>query len=97
MSARAAATLFADLAALPAVVLAVSGGPDSTALLVLAARWRAALGAGPRLVAATVDHGLRPGSSDEALAVGRLAGVRSAEAASVVSCPSRSSGFAAPA
>ncbi|CAL8975779.1 tRNA(Ile)-lysidine synthase [Rhodoplanes serenus] len=69
-----AATLFADLAALPAVVLAVSGGPDSTALLVLAARWRAALAAGPRLVAATVDHGLRSGSGDEALAVGRLAG-----------------------
>ncbi|MDC7988105.1 hypothetical protein PQJ75_30625, partial [Rhodoplanes sp. TEM] len=31
-----AATLFAGLAHLPALLLAVSGGPDSTALLVLA-------------------------------------------------------------
>ena len=36
-----AAALFADLATCKALVLAVSGGPDSTALLLLIARWRA--------------------------------------------------------
>ncbi len=66
--------LFADLAAAKSVILAVSGGPDSTAMLVLAARWRASLKSGPRLFAVTVDHGLRPGSSREALLVKRLAG-----------------------
>jgi tRNA(Ile)-lysidine synthase len=41
--------------------IAFSGGPDSLALLLLAA------GAFPgRVEAATVDHGLRPGSADEA-------------------------------
>jgi len=68
-----AAALFADLAPSAAIVLAVSGGPDSTALLWLAARWRARLKRGPKLVAVTVDHGLRPGSVDEAKAVKRLA------------------------
>ncbi|MCL2429166.1 MAG: tRNA lysidine(34) synthetase TilS [Alphaproteobacteria bacterium] len=69
-----AATLFADLAAAPALLLAVSGGPDSTALLLLAARWRATLAQGPSLLAATVDHQLRPESAAEARAVGALAG-----------------------
>jgi tRNA(Ile)-lysidine synthase len=66
--------LFADLKECPSLVLAVSGGPDSTALMALAARWRASLRRGPRVVAVTVDHGLRPGSAREALAVKRLAG-----------------------
>ena len=66
-------SLFADLADHPVLVLAVSGGPDSTALLVLAARWRKALKRGPKLVAVTVDHGLRAEARREALAVKRLA------------------------
>jgi tRNA(Ile)-lysidine synthase len=66
-------TLFASLAREPALVLAVSGGPDSTALLWLAARWRKRLKRGPKLVAVTIDHGLRSESAREALAVKRLA------------------------
>ncbi len=68
-----AKTLFADLSEAPALLLAVSGGPDSTALMLLAARWRAARKHGPRLIAATVDHGLRKEAKEEAAAVGRLA------------------------
>lgn len=51
------------------VLIAVSGGPDSIALLGLAARWRAG-GAQTRLMSATFDHGLRPDSAREARAVG---------------------------
>jgi tRNA(Ile)-lysidine synthase len=65
--------LFADFRPMPALVLAVSGGPDSVALMWLAARWRAALKQGPRLVAVTVDHGLRAESAREAREVKRLA------------------------
>lgn len=65
--------LLAPLAGFDRVLIAVSGGPDSSALLHLAARWRAARGAGPELLAATVDHALRPGSADEAEAVGEAA------------------------
>ena len=68
-----AKSLFSDLEQIPALVLAVSGGPDSVALMVLAARWRNALKAGLKLVAVTVDHGLRAESKREAGAVGRLA------------------------
>ncbi|MEA2879754.1 MAG: tRNA(Ile)-lysidine synthase [Hyphomicrobiales bacterium] len=50
----------------------MSGGPDSTALLWLAARWRARRKHGPTLIAVTVDHGLRPESVREARAVKRL-------------------------
>ena len=73
VSAAEANALFADLNNLPTLVLAISGGPDSTALLVLAARWRAELKHGPRLLAVTVDHGLRPESAREANDVKRLA------------------------
>jgi tRNA(Ile)-lysidine synthase len=68
-----AKSLFSDLEQFPALVLAVSGGPDSTALMVLAARWRKACKRGPRLIAVTVDHGLRAESKREAVSVGRLA------------------------
>ena len=68
-----AAALFADFSDAPALVLAVSGGPDSTALLWLAARWRGRRKRGPTLIAVTVDHGLRPESAHEAQTVARLA------------------------
>jgi tRNA(Ile)-lysidine synthase len=74
VSTAEANALFDDLAHAPALVIAVSGGPDSTALLVLAARWRAALGSGPTLLAVTIDHAMRPEAAREARAVKRLAG-----------------------
>lgn len=66
----------ADLSALcdPArdrVLVAVSGGPDSLALLLLT---HALLG--DRCVAATVDHGLRPEAADEAAWVADLCAAR---------------------
>lgn len=65
--------LFADWKSAPAIVLAVSGGPDSVALMWLAARWRRALKKAPKLVAVTVDHGLRKEAGREARDVKRLA------------------------
>jgi len=65
--------IFADWKAAPGIVLAVSGGPDSMALMWLAARWRRALTRGPKLIAVTVDHGLRPEAAREARDVKRLA------------------------
>jgi tRNA(Ile)-lysidine synthase len=73
ISAQEAKRLFADWKAAPALVLAVSGGPDSIALMWLAARWRRALTRGPRLIAVTVDHGLRAEAASEAREVKRLA------------------------
>ena len=73
ISVQQAKHLFADWKAAPAVVLAVSGGPDSLALMWLAARWRRSLTRGPRLIAVTVDHGLRPEAAREARDVKRLA------------------------
>jgi tRNA(Ile)-lysidine synthase len=66
--------LFHGLESLPGLVIAVSGGPDSTALLVLAARWAKRLKSkAPKLLAATVDHGLRRQAAAEAASVRRLA------------------------
>lgn len=73
ITATEARALFADWKAAPAVVLAVSGGPDSMALMWLAARWRRALKKGPRLLAITVDHGLRREAAREARDVRQLA------------------------
>lgn len=73
VSVQDAKRLFSDWKALPALVLAVSGGPDSVALMWLAARWRKALKKGPRLVAVTVDHGLRKEAAREARDVRQLA------------------------
>lgn len=75
ISASEAAALFAGLDAAPALAVAVSGGPDSTALLWLAARWHRALKSKrkPALVALTVDHRLRPEAAREARDVAALA------------------------
>ena len=73
VSAQEARHLFTGWKRLPALVLAVSGGPDSVALLWLAARWRKSLKNGPDLLAVTVDHGLRSAAAREAREVKRLA------------------------
>jgi tRNA(Ile)-lysidine synthase len=73
ISVSEAKRLFADWKAAPAIVLAVSGGPDSIAMMWLAARWRRALKRGPHLVAVTVDHGLRAEAAREARDVKHLA------------------------
>jgi tRNA(Ile)-lysidine synthase len=72
ISEREAEGLFSLFPNSSRVVLAVSGGADSTALLMMAARWRAARPSGPELLAATIDHGLRPQSHTEAEQVGVL-------------------------
>ena len=73
LTAAEANILFSDLADVPGIVLAVSGGPDSTALLLLAARWRARRKHGPGILAVTVDHGLRKEAAAEARDAARLA------------------------
>jgi tRNA(Ile)-lysidine synthase len=65
--------LFAPLAYFPRLALAVSGGPDSLALMLLVARWREAREARPELSVITVDHGLRASSREEAERVERMA------------------------
>ncbi len=57
--------LFGSLSQASGIVAAVSGGPDSMALMHLLARWRAA-GAHPPVLVVTVDHGLRPEAAEEA-------------------------------
>jgi tRNA(Ile)-lysidine synthase len=67
------AALFAPWAGAKCVLLAVSGGADSLTLMLLAARWAAAEPGRPALAVATVDHGLRSGSTDEAAHVATAA------------------------
>jgi tRNA(Ile)-lysidine synthase len=77
LGADEANALFGGLADLRGLILAVSGGPDSTALLVVAAAWARRIKSEqtrpPKLVAVTIDHGLRRESRGEAAAVKRLA------------------------
>jgi tRNA(Ile)-lysidine synthase len=68
-----AKALFSGLENLRGLILAVSGGPDSTALMVFAARWAKSSKRAPKLIAVTVDHGLRAEAAAEAAAVKRLA------------------------
>jgi tRNA(Ile)-lysidine synthase len=63
--------LLTPLASHKALLLAVSGGPDSVALMLLASRWSQR--ARHRIEIATVDHGLRPESTTEARRVGEWA------------------------
>jgi tRNA(Ile)-lysidine synthase len=72
LNARLRDDLFAPFAPARGLLLAVSGGPDSLALLKLASDWRSARAAGPALFAATVDHGLREASRAEAQAVAEV-------------------------
>jgi len=66
--------LFARFASLGPCALAVSGGSDSTALMVLFADWLGQSGkATGSCTVLTVDHGLRTSSADEARAVGAAA------------------------
>lgn len=75
LSGDAVARFARDLAALADpddhLLIAVSGGPDSVALLLLAHAAR-----GDRCSAATVDHGLRPESASEAAWVASLCAAR---------------------
>ncbi|MEZ5850766.1 MAG: tRNA lysidine(34) synthetase TilS [Hyphomicrobiaceae bacterium] len=67
-------TLFAPLSAYATLILAVSGGADSVALMHLVCDWAAdGQASRPGLVVATVDHGLRAGSAAEARWVGGMA------------------------
>ncbi|MFT4097153.1 MAG: ATP-binding protein, partial [Rhodoblastus sp.] len=68
------AEIFAGLERSAGLLIAVSGGPDSTALLALVDRWRGDADV-PAFVA-TVDHGLRAASRAEAEAVGALCAAR---------------------
>jgi tRNA(Ile)-lysidine synthase len=68
VDAAEAAGLFGPLSGYRHVLLAVSGGADSTALMWLAARWKRQ-GAGPAVSVATVDHALRPEAADECATV----------------------------
>jgi tRNA(Ile)-lysidine synthase len=65
---------FAPFESQPAVAVAVSGGPDSLALLLLIDRW--ARERGGFAIALTVDHGLRLDSTQEAARVGTWAAAR---------------------
>lgn len=73
LTAASRARLFSPFAGLCRVGIAVSGGPDSTALLVLFDRWKHESPAAPVLHVLTVDHGLRPEAAREADAVLDLA------------------------
>ncbi|HEY0034824.1 MAG TPA: ATP-binding protein, partial [Devosia sp.] len=57
--------LFAPVRNEPALALAVSGGADSLALMLLAKRWAESRSAPPRLHVYSLDHALRPEAKAE--------------------------------
>lgn len=74
ITADEAAELFSSFDPFAHILLAVSGGPDSVALMTLARDWAKARGRkAPRFSVATVDHGLRKDAREEAALVARFA------------------------
>ena len=69
---QALSALFAPFEGASRIALAVSGGVDSLALLLLIDRWRRS-GSKPEAIVLTVDHRLRPRSGAEAKEVVRIA------------------------
>ncbi|MEZ0172058.1 tRNA lysidine(34) synthetase TilS [Microvirga sp. TS319] len=63
--------LFSNLSHATGILAAVSGGPDSVAMMHLLALWGSERR--PPVLIATVDHGLRPAAAEEAAFVGREA------------------------
>lgn len=63
-------SLFAPVSGEAVLGLAVSGGPDSLALMLLAHRWVSEVESPPRLVVYSLDHGLRAEAGDEIAMVG---------------------------
>ncbi|PSH69113.1 tRNA lysidine(34) synthetase TilS [Phyllobacterium brassicacearum] len=61
-----------DFTGLKSVIVAVSGGSDSLALLYLLIAFSKSRPSFPDIVAVTIDHGLRPESAEEARYVSRL-------------------------
>ncbi|NKJ33623.1 tRNA lysidine(34) synthetase TilS [Rhizobium sp. SG570] len=75
---EAAASDFLHSLSKPAhILVAISGGSDSTGLLIaLAEQLKSSPHSAITLAAATIDHGLRAGSTDEALEVAALCALR---------------------
>lgn len=58
-------SLFAPISGEAVIGLAVSGGPDSLALMLLAHRWTTGADTPPKIVVYSLDHGLRPEAAEE--------------------------------
>lgn len=65
--------LFAPVAQYKCIGLAVSGGADSLALMLLAQQWAGQLINAPRIIVYTLDHGLRSEATQETAMVQRYA------------------------